>query len=178
MIDLSFHAKILMFLEYWLSVTQVINQCQFKQYSYKLTRLYSNVDVDECAEDSQICGIGQCKNVKGSYECICQRGLKFDKDQKACVHIDDGTGGGGDGTDKNKCVTNLCGCPTGFYIYSPFFNPYGQTQCVDVNECNQGMCGAASCVNAIGTYRCTCPSGFQYQGGACNGMYSLNFQES
>jgi hypothetical protein len=124
-------------------------------------------DVDEC-EDADICGVGTCNNVDGSYECVCSRGLRFDKDKKSCVYVDDGKGDTGDtgvdGTGSGCKLQTGCACPKGYHPYSFFF---GQIQCVDVNECQQNMCGQSSCSNEIGSYRCGCPNGFQYQGGSC-----------
>lgn len=38
---------------------------------------------------------------------------------------------------------------------------------VDENECQAGtMCGSASCYNTLGSYKCVCPSGFDFEQGA------------
>ena len=44
-------------------------------------------DIDECAENSTICGDRQCANVPGSYHCLgkCNVGFKRTMDDKACV---------------------------------------------------------------------------------------------
>lgn len=119
------------------------------------------VDTDECTE-SGICGLGTCRNTVGSYECLCGRGLKFDKTKKSCVYITDGK------KNPGGCigVPQGCGgaCPQGFYRY---YNQFGGTQCVDVNECRQNMCGQSTCINTLGSYQCTCPTGYTYQGGRC-----------
>jgi len=127
-------------------------------------------DINECLQQG-ICGAGTCNNVAGSFECICTRGLKYDEGKKACVYIDKKPEPGpdpGTGTDclpQGGCPQQQRGCPTGFYPYSLFF---GQVQCVDVNECLQSMCGQqSSCVNEIGSYRCTCGNGFKYGAGGC-----------
>ena len=42
---------------------------------------------------------------------------------------------------------------------------------LDVNECRQNVCGESSCVNTIGSFKCTCPSGYGYdEEGRCKGM--------
>ena len=45
---------------------------------------YCSKDVDECANDPDICGANaQCHNKLGSHECICDAGYMMGKD-KTC----------------------------------------------------------------------------------------------
>ena len=39
--------------------------------------------------------------------------------------------------------------------------------CVDENECASGTspCGGGNCINTLGSYRCGCPDGYQYDNG-------------
>ena len=42
-------------------------------------------DIDECQKDKQLCGeYGHCVNKKGSYQCDCAEGFKFNDDSQKC----------------------------------------------------------------------------------------------
>lgn len=116
-------------------------------------------DIDECQEDSNICGNGTCLNNLGSYECNCNSGWEGDN----CEN------------DINECLTDICGlngncensegsysciCDTGFQ---------GQHCDEDINECelNENICDNANmkCVNTFGSYECPCFGG--YTGDLC-----------
>ena len=40
-------------------------------------------DIDECA-DADACGEARCKNLPGSYSCLCDEGYEFSSQDKAC----------------------------------------------------------------------------------------------
>lgn len=40
-------------------------------------------DVDECT-DADACGEARCKNLPGSYSCLCDEGYEFSSQEKAC----------------------------------------------------------------------------------------------
>ena len=44
-------------------------------------------DIDECGEDADICGGGQCENEEGGYRCICTDGLELSDDLITCRGI-------------------------------------------------------------------------------------------
>lgn len=48
---------------------------------------------------------------------------------------------------------------------------------VDIDECieNGPLCGAGSCLNTKGSYRCVCPDGYVLMEGEtdCMGQYSI-----
>jgi len=54
--------------------------------------------------------------------------------------------------------TCRCVCPLGFS-----YQPHSR-QCKDVDECAGGRtaCGNADCLNTLGTFACSCPSGYEY----------------
>lgn len=47
-------------------------------------------DLDECSENLNLCGNGQCLNAPGGYRCECDMGFVPSADGKAC----EGNGGG------------------------------------------------------------------------------------
>ena len=53
-------------------------------------------DVDECAENPDICDGGQCVNVPGGHHCLCYEGFVATLDARACVGEEPGPWGGGD----------------------------------------------------------------------------------
>lgn len=44
-----------------------------------------SADVDECKENPDICGQGQCANVPGAHRCLCNDGFTATPDMKTCV---------------------------------------------------------------------------------------------
>lgn len=53
-------------------------------------------DVDECAENPDICDGGQCANVPGDHHCLCYDGFMATLDGRTCVGEEPGLGGAGD----------------------------------------------------------------------------------
>lgn len=122
------------------------------------------LEIDECAEndENEICAKpGTCINTLGSYKCICPRGFKLDASGIFCVDHDECS-------DDSKCsqgCQNRVGgyrcnsCPEG-YVQHYYYN-----QCIDENECLKSPCGdSAQCINTLGSYRCGCADGFQFDG--------------
>ena len=42
------------------------------------------IDLDECSENLNLCGNGQCLNAPGGYRCECDMGFVPSADGKAC----------------------------------------------------------------------------------------------
>ena len=63
---------------------------------YDLVNVTKCVDIDECANDPNICGANAvCSNTDGSYTCSCAEG--FEQDNGACV--------GKSSFDTSQCLT-------------------------------------------------------------------------
>lgn len=46
--------------------------CQFlHHFILGYSGLLCEIDIDECTEKRDVCGIGQCKNLPGTYSCVC-----------------------------------------------------------------------------------------------------------
>ena len=54
---------------------------------YNICPCVFSLDIDECAENEQICeaNAGSCVNTVGGYECRCQNGYQFDNSRRICV---------------------------------------------------------------------------------------------
>lgn len=47
------------------------------------------VDINECIEKPNICQNGECKNLQGSFQCICQPGYLLTSTRDSCIDIDE-----------------------------------------------------------------------------------------
>lgn len=45
---------------------------------------HSSLDVDECADNVNLCENGQCLNAPGGYRCECEMGFNPTEDSRAC----------------------------------------------------------------------------------------------
>ncbi len=129
-------------------------------------------DVNECVTMPGVCGVGTCSNTAGSYTCSCPSGYSFSGG--TCV-LNNACTAGIDDCDRNATCMAVgatdwnCTCNPGWMGTGTAFRGTGD-MCVDINECTSGRpCGAGSCTNTAGSYRCTCPSGYEGQpsGGTC-----------
>ncbi|CAG7728762.1 unnamed protein product, partial [Allacma fusca] len=117
-------------------------------------------DINECAQNPNICGNGACENMLGTYRCICDHGYQVDPTGKLCNDINeceiDGLLCGG-GQCKNTPGSFQCICPTGTQYDT-------RTQvCQDVDECrdqSQDTCTNGRCLNTLGSFRCECDDGY------------------
>lgn len=46
-------------------------------------------DINECAQNPNICQNGACENMMGSHRCICNPGYEADVSGKLCLDIDE-----------------------------------------------------------------------------------------
>lgn len=105
-----------------------------------------------------------CKNLAGSYECICLHGYKSDDGGWSCHDIDECL-------ENNTCHPNaICLNKKGSFDCKckPRFAGDGPTNCSDIDECSFVNCTKNSfCRNIVGGYVCDCLDGFHKNGIVC-----------
>ena len=135
--------------------------------SLPLSLSYCSPDINECRYGTHSCDDNaECRNTPGSYTCTCNDG--FSGDGFTC-------------TARQSAKPLVCG---------PGYKPWGQrcmgksntlisskstkywgSCCVaDINECREGRhrCSRnAYCSNTLGSYTCTCASGYTGDGFTC-----------
>ena len=128
------------------------------------------VDVDECSIRNP-CGVGGiiCKNIPGSYECICPNGFDFLNGR--CVDIDECEISLHECDFNADCINTRgsyeCNCKPGFTKKGEY--------CDDINECEIGNAcglldnGKMNCENNFGSHTCSplCNKGFKLIGNQC-----------
>ena len=128
------------------------------------------VDVDECSI-MNACGVGGiiCKNIPGSYECICPNGFDFLNGR--CVDIDECEISLHECDFNADCINTRgsyeCNCKPGFTKKGEY--------CDDINECEIGntcgllVNGKMNCENNFGSHACSplCNEGFKLVGNQC-----------
>ncbi|XP_038566122.1 fibulin-1-like [Micropterus salmoides] len=137
---------------------------------YELTDANTCQDIDECALGTHNCGRDFiCTNTAGSFRC-------HPKDTCAGGFIQDAVGSC---IDINECVALTSPCPpgqtcinaVGSYTCRRYTVTCGRgyhlaedgTRCEDVDECRTGsVCEGHGCVNLMGSYRCECRKGFNF----------------
>jgi len=132
--------------------TRAYDQNCEEGYKYDMTD--GCQDVNECLELP--CKTGQvCRNLMGSFTCLCPRGYKIEDSTGDCEDIDECEQGY---CGKDACInTNgsyTCVCPEGMKKIGRF--------CRDVNECIKQPCNDNEyCINTRGSFRCICKMGFE-----------------
>ncbi len=51
--------------------------------------LFRTQDINECAQNPNICTNGACENLLGTYRCICNPGYQVDSSGKTCTDINE-----------------------------------------------------------------------------------------
>ncbi|XP_012597491.2 latent-transforming growth factor beta-binding protein 2 [Microcebus murinus] len=123
-------------------------------------------DVDECEDPQSSCLGGECKNVAGSYLCLCPQGFQL-ANGTVCEDMDECVG-------EEHCAPHgecLNSHGSFFCLCAPGFASAEQgTRCLDVDECaDTDRCLGGHCVNTEGSFDCVCETGFQPSpdGGEC-----------
>ncbi|XP_022668562.1 uncharacterized protein LOC111253451 isoform X4 [Varroa destructor] len=127
------------------------------------------VDIDECHAQEKACGPGAvCRNLPGSYECVCPHGASGDP-YAGCLYKENQVVHACSPSKPQSCSLNEecvaidgrndCVCRRGF----TFDVQLGR--CRDINECTEFRqrepCGRnAFCQNLDGSYQCQCPAGY------------------
>uniref|UniRef100_G3SNW3 Latent-transforming growth factor beta-binding protein 2 n=1 Tax=Loxodonta africana TaxID=9785 RepID=G3SNW3_LOXAF len=115
-------------------------------------------DVDECEDPQSSCLGGKCKNVAGSYQCLCPPGFQL-ANGTVCEDVDECVGEeycAPHGECLNSHGSFFCLCAPGFASTA------GGTSCQDVDECAAtDRCLGGQCVNTEGSFNCLCETGFQ-----------------
>ncbi|XP_075388541.1 latent-transforming growth factor beta-binding protein 2 isoform X2 [Tenrec ecaudatus] len=115
-------------------------------------------DVDECEDPQSSCQGGECRNVAGSYQCLCPRGFQL-TNGSLCEDLDECAREeycAPHGECLNSHGSFFCLCAPGFASSA------GGTRCLDVDECAAAdLCLGGLCVNTEGSFRCLCEAGFQ-----------------
>ncbi|CAD5121857.1 DgyrCDS10323 [Dimorphilus gyrociliatus] len=133
---------------------------------------YCNEDINECELIADRCGShGSCKNLNGTFKCICDNGYTWPSLNSTCIDIDECK------IEKlNICqdiCENLngsfkCGCFVGHKLNNDNFT------CYEVNECNSNPCrNGGACINNINSFSCNCKTGFY--GRICENEYVEKF---
>lgn len=93
----------------------------------------------------------------GTFACVCHEGYELTLDGRLCA---------------GKELPFLI-----FHIYLNVICMFYSVSLVysflsDINECavNPGTCGAGTCLNLDGSYRCICPPGYYLHEETCEGM--------
>ncbi|KAL3865813.1 hypothetical protein ACJMK2_043163, partial [Sinanodonta woodiana] len=119
-------------------------------------------DLDECTLMQHNCP-HECVNTVGSFRCGCPRGYKEIRGQ--CSDIDECTEQPQLCSPGGVCHNTLgsfnCVCKRGFKLDST------GTKCIDLDECENGVCDKLACENGVGTFYCGCPDGFTETHGQC-----------
>ncbi len=121
-------------------------------------------DVDECAQG--LCGENmKCDNFPGSYSCSCRKGYR--EEMYWC--------NGMLRTHKNHFLLHSYVYHFGLYVARMATFQYSESDIPmisfsDVDECRFNVCeGSQTCINAPGSYKCSCSTTGYNKPGNCEG---------
>lgn len=116
----------------------------------------SCVDINECAEQAQICGFGaECFNQPGTYECACPNGYSGDPYNGLCSPAQKKCLSDKECPENERCVQpGECACPPPYFI-----DPQDKNICK--SPCERFACGLnAKCI-PNDPPKCVCETGFK-----------------
>ncbi|KAJ8385887.1 hypothetical protein AAFF_G00179530 [Aldrovandia affinis] len=136
---------------------------------------YDCADIDDCLEDSNICGPNaDCNNTVGAHTCTCLQGYNVSSldyiasTSNPCEDIDecveDPTICGPNATCTNNIGAHTCACHQGYHVLPEGSIASASNPCQDIDECveDSTICGPnATCTNTPGSHTCTCLQGYQ-----------------
>lgn len=116
-------------------------------------------DIDECKGSEEVCPGHACINQVGSYRCECATGYNFNSISRTCEGL------------QLLCCLSIRRIP--FSLNAWKFVLFFLLFFSDVNECRYypGRLCAHKCENTLGSYKCSCTSGFKLanDGRNCDG---------
>ncbi|RQX73320.1 calcium binding egf domain-containing protein [Toxoplasma gondii CAST] len=144
--------------------------CQCRPgYRLSLEKKGACVDIDECAENPELCEFG-CKNLPGAYECTCPPDSKQRADKRGCEPNlsckEDPSQCQGDHVCRVDGTSQKwkCSCPDGFSAAPSSRRNSNPPRCVDINECAVGYPTPGRnpcpdlyrpcCLNVAGGFQC------------------------
>ena len=123
----------------------------------------SCVDIDECSTLNNCHVKARCRNTKGSYQCNCDQG--YYGNGKVCLK--------GQCVDSNCPENQMCSSPSTLdcECRAGYIAGNDSNSCVDFDECAQNEFDCkenTECKNSVGSYYCTCKTGFFENRGKCS----------
>lgn len=122
---------------------------------------FPSADIDECKGAEKVCEGHGCINLLGSYRCECEPGYIFNSISRVCE--------GKQFRPPRLCCQDVV---TAASHCHPFW-----LCALDINECRHypGRLCAHKCENTLGSYKCSCTTGFKIAGDGrnCDGKINI-----
>ncbi|CBY14115.1 unnamed protein product [Oikopleura dioica] len=123
------------------------------------------IDIDECDTETDTCNEAHqyCFNTIGSYLCLCDDGYRWEMGN--CVDVNECRNGepcGPHGICTNTDGDFSCTCEDGYELDSD-----SGADCLDIDECDDDVCGDDKCTNIDGGYQCSCAPGYAMSDDGC-----------